>query len=123
MEILIFENEFKEIEGAFKGLKIIMDNEINFTVVKSSQELGLFSKLYAYDIVFVDLDLVPSSKMTGYDILKKIKEDIIEKKPNVYVITGHSTGKEELERRGLSDYQILEKPFGMDDLQNLINSI
>lgn len=123
MKILVFENEFKEIEGAFKGLKIILDDKVDYEVKKSSQDLGDFEKLYSYDVVFVDLDLVPTSKMTGYDILKEIKDSSNVQKPVVIVITGHSTAKEELQRRGVEMFSILEKPFGMNELENIIKPL
>ena len=123
MKVLIIENEFEEIKGAFAGLKVLLDNKFEYTQISSSQGIGIFDEILNYDLIFVDLDLIPSSKLTGYEILKDLQELDAPKIPLIYVITGHGNAKEELARRGIENVPILEKPFGLKNLRTIIEPL
>lgn len=122
-KILIFENQFIEMEGAFKGFKVLSKNEIDYEVYKSSQEFGDLNKSLEFDIILVDLDLVPSSKLTGYEILDKLIEIHKHSDSKINVLTGHGNATEELKRRKIMNIQIIEKPLGQNHLIELFGII
>ena len=119
-KILIFENEYNEIEGVFEAVKIILDDQISIEVKKSSQEFGDMKNLKNYHRIFVDLDLVGNSKLTGYEILKLIKENHSDLIPFVFVITGHSNAKNELTLREIDEFVVIEKPIRLNILEEKI---
>ena len=89
-KVLVIEDEFNQFESLFNYVNdIYMDNELSFTNVAKSQDLGQLSSLSTYDLVFVDIKLGNKSELDGYGILKKIEIDNIPVK-KIVIFTGNN---------------------------------
>lgn len=117
IKIAIFENEYVEVETAFKALNLLYyNNELDFSVYRSSQEFHDLTKISEFEVVFVDLDLSLSSKMDGYTLIK----NILQIKRNASILILSASSKEsiltKLEQKGLPALTIISKPVDYTDI-------
>lgn len=117
MKILVFENEIPKVKDAFSDV-----NELDFNksliieYVDKSQNFGDYKNSRDYDLIFVDIDLSPTSIKDGYGVI----EDIMRfGNNNIVVLTGNMV-KEELTKRNLNNIDILSKPIFLDELKDVI---
>lgn len=122
MKILVFEDEYNEIEGLLNYVNFkYFGNKIEFTNYSKSQDINISDKLKEFDIVMIDIQLDYASHRDGISLLNEIKQ--IDQNKNVFIITGKRSGiKEELEALNLSDVKIINKPLDDEDLRKIINS-
>ncbi len=115
MRILIIEDEFNladAIKGVLESKKYIVD-------ISCDGEDGLDSALSnIYDLIILDVML---PKMSGFQILKEIRQEEITSK--VIMLTAKSTIDDKMEgfNNGADDY--LTKPFHMDELLARVNNL
>jgi len=115
MEIAIFENEFGLLEYSFDLVnKLYYNNELKFSVFPKSQDLEKPDTIVIYSIIFVDLDLSPSSELDGYALISELIK--IRKKLPIVIITGASNVQEKLKQKKLPDFPILLKPIDFKKL-------
>ncbi len=118
MKILIFENEFNEMEPLFEVLKSDYE-DFEYEYFSNSQTFKSFDKINDYDNILVDLKLSDRTKMEGYDILEKIKK-LGYDMTKVAIITGHTIINAKLKEKGLSNIEIIEKPFYIDEIEKFL---
>lgn len=117
IKIAIFENEYVEVETAFKALNMLYyQKQLEFTVYRSSQELDDLNKISDYKVVFVDLDLSLSSKMDGYTLIKHFIH--INSAINIIIISASSKESilTKLSKKGLPLVPIITKPVDYTDI-------
>lgn len=114
MRILIIEDEVKLAEAIAFRLK----KEHYIVDINGDGEAGLDNALTnIYDLIILDVML---PKISGFDILKEIKNEGIEAK--VIMLTAKSMLEDKLYgfERGANDY--ITKPFHMDELVARVNA-
>ena len=112
MKILVFENEIPKVKDAFSDV-----NELDFNkYVDKSQNFGDYKDSVNYDLIFVDIDLSPTSEKDGYGVIEEIKKF---GNNNIVILTGNMV-EDELKRRGWTDIKILSKPIFLDELKDII---
>lgn len=122
--ILIIEDEYEFIEESFDYLNDIEFNrQLQFRIVKKSQEISPFSSIKDYDCVFIDLKLGQDSKMDGYAILRRIESDKLPVK-KIVLLTGNNKIKEILPTRNVKgNYPVVTKPIELPVLRNVLGEI
>ncbi len=122
MKILVFEDEYNEIEGLLNYVNFkYFNNKIEFINLAKSQAISLQDKLKDYDIVMIDIQLHYDSHKDGISLLNEIMQ--IDPNKNVFIITGKRSGiKEELIANNLSNIKIINKPLDDEELKDMINS-
>ena len=122
MKILVFEDEYNEIEGLLNYVNFkYFGNKIEFVNHAKSQNISLEDKLKDFDIVMIDIQLHYDSHKDGISLLNEIMQ--IDSNKNVFIITGKRSGiKEELIANNLSNIKILNKPLDDQELKDMINS-
>lgn len=123
-KVLVIEDEFNQFESLFNYVNdIYMDNELSFTNVAKSQDLGQLSSLSTYDLVFVDIKLGNKSELDGYGILKRIELDEIPVR-KIVIFTGNNKITEMLKIRGVTgEYEIVTKPVELSRLKEIFQSV
>lgn len=120
MKIAIFENEFHLVKIAFDAVNTIYYNDtLQFKVYKKSQDLKTIEKIKNYDLIIVDIDLSSKSQMNGFEIIKSLKENNIDKP--IIVLTGSSKIKEQLDEMNFSHIPIIIKPITYSELYEKLN--
>lgn len=118
MEILIFENQVQDVIEAFEDVNMLdFDNKLNFKWIQKSQDFKDFDELKNFDLVIVDIDLSLKSEKDGYGVI-----DILKNKydyHNIVIMTGHRI-KDEIEKNGLSNLDLINKPIVLDSLKEII---
>jgi CheY-like chemotaxis protein len=123
MKIAIFENEYSHFKTIFDGFNLIyFKNSLEFKDFKSSQIFGDLSRLKDYDVVIIDIDLTPASEMDGYQLISAILNLNLPKTPNIMVLTGHHSMKEQLKERQLPEYPIISKPLSLKSIKSAFES-
>ena len=120
MKIAIFENEYNLIDTIFNTVNdIFFNNKFQFDNFPSSQSLNPLTKIKDYKLVFIDIGLSENSLLDGYGLIEQI--NLLEIKPTIIILTGHSKVAETLKANGLPNYQILQKPVRISELKNLLS--
>ncbi len=125
MKIIIFENEFMSIEGAFEAASLLgFDNNLEFVVHPSTQNFD-FSTISEFLVIFVDISLAKKSDLDGYSLIKKITEINKNLLLRVVILTGNNKVNEELKIRkiDLDNSKILIKPTNYKELIKVIKFI
>jgi two-component SAPR family response regulator len=117
MKILVFENEISKVKDAFSDVnELDFNKSLKVEYVDKSQNFRDYKDSVNYDLIFVDIDLSPTSVKDGYGVI----EDILKfGNKNIVVLTGNMV-KEELIKRNLNHIQILSKPIFLDELKSII---
>ncbi|SIQ84121.1 response regulator [Pontibacter lucknowensis] len=121
MKIAIFENEYEAaVKTPFEAVNIIyFNNQLEVTNFVSSQDIGDFSKIFDFKLVFVDIHLSRRSELDGFDIAKKIIE-LGYPKEQIVVLTGHLGIEKKIAEKGLPNLKVVTKPIFLDKLRNAI---
>lgn len=116
LNILVVDNE-REICKMFEKWFSLEAHRVE-TVLTGKKAISLVKKKY-FDIVFLNVILV---ELQGIEVLEKIKE--ISPKIKVIMISGKLLNKyllSDLRKKGASGF--LQKPFSIEDLHKLLDSI
>lgn len=116
LNILVVDNE-REICRMFEKWFSLEAHRVE-TVLTGKKAISLVKKKY-FDIVFLNVILV---ELQGIEVLEKIKE--ISPKIKVIMISGKLLNKyllSDLREKGASGF--LQKPFSIEDLHKLLDSI
>lgn len=117
MKILVFENEIPKVKDAFSDVnELDFNKELKIKYVDKSQNFGDYKDSVNYDLIFVDIDLSPTSEKDGYGVIEEIKKF---GNNNIVILTGNMV-EDELKRRGWTDIKILSKPIFLDELKDII---
>lgn len=125
-KILIFEDEWPTIRGSFEMANIYaFEGILDFDVKPKFQDASFDDWSNQYLAVFVDITLAKNTRLDGYSILKKIKEENLISLDRVFVLTGNSKLPDKLKEIGLNpkDFQIIYKPLGFDELAKYLRVI
>ncbi|MBU0632610.1 response regulator [bacterium] len=123
-KVLIFENEYADLEPTFKAINLIYFNEkLDITQYNTSQELGSIANTKFFDVIIIDLDLSLKSQKDGYGILEDIKEYDSNILKQIIVLTGSTKVEEKLHELALENVKISLKPADMDEIAKLIKRI
>src|SRR5690242_16566314 len=110
MKIAVFENEYTQIESAFKAVNLLyFNNNLTIDTFPTSQSLKPFEDIQNYELVIVDIDLSTKSEMDGFELISKI--NMLFKTPKIIILTGHSKVNEKLKEKNLPSYPIVQKPI------------
>ncbi|MFC4740102.1 hypothetical protein ACFO3U_08850 [Flavobacterium ponti] len=119
MRILVFENEIPKVKDAFSDVnELDFNKELKINYIDKSQNFGDYKDSVNYDLIFVDIDLSPTSEKDGYGVIEEI---IKFGNRNIVVLTGNMVEKE-LKKRGLDNIKILSKPIFLDELKSTIEA-
>ena len=122
MRILIFENQFNQVQIQFEvANKIFFEDKLEYKQVNSSQEFGSINNVVDYDLIIVDISLSSNSDLDGYDLITEILE--IENPPKILILTGNSNISENLKKRGLPQIPVLMKPVDALDIKKKIEGL
>lgn len=117
MKILVFENEIPKVKDAFSDVnELDFNKELKIKYVDKSQNFGDYKDSVNYDLIFVDIDLSPTSEKDGYGVIEEIKKF---GNKNIVILTGNMV-EDELKKRGWTDIKILSKPIFLDELKDII---
>ena len=79
-EVLIIENEYSYVKGAFDFVnEFMMNNSLHYRVISRSQDVP-WDELSNYNFIFVDISLSQRSELDGYGILQKIEKEQLKAK-------------------------------------------
>jgi DNA-binding response OmpR family regulator len=122
MKILVFEDEYKQIEGLLDYVNFkYFKNEIKFTNYRTSQDFKDLNEINEYDIIIVDIQLDFTSQKDGITLINEIRK--VNKNKNIFIITGKRGNiKQELKDIGLGDIKIVDKPLDDEILSKVIKS-
>lgn len=122
MKILVFEDEYKQIEGLLDYVNFkYFKNEIEFTNYRTSQDFKDLNEINEYDIIIVDIQLDFTSQKDGITLINEIRK--VNKNKNIFIITGKRGNiKQELKDIGLGDIKIVDKPLDDEILSKVIKS-
>jgi DNA-binding response OmpR family regulator len=124
MNILIFENEKVEVEGAFEAVNIeYYDSILKFKYFASSQAIGDINNVKDYALVIIDLSLSVKSELDGYHLIKEILK--VDGHPNLIILTGalETTVNQRIDELGLPYLPIIKKPVDIDDIFKKISPL
>ena len=123
MEILIFENEYADLEPVFKAINLLeFDGELNITQYNTSQDLESIEQINDYDVIIVDIDLSLKSHKDGYGILHDISNFDSTLLNKVVVLTGSTKVEEKLSELGYTNVRLALKPADMDEITEVLKS-
>lgn len=125
-KILIFEDEWDTIKGSFDMANIYaFERHLDFDVKAKSQDASFEKWEDKYGLVFIDITLAKSTKLDGYNILKKIKEESLIPLNKVVILTGNSEVVERLKDMGITENEvtIMYKPLSFDELSELLKEL
>lgn len=123
-KILIFENEYADLEPTFKAINILeFDYSLDITQYNTSQELGEISNVDMYDAIIIDIDLSLRSNKDGFGIIQEIASYNPKILKKILVLTGSSRIKEKLTELGFQSIKVLSKPLDMDQITRYLNYI
>lgn len=125
MKVLIFENEYEAVKGAFEYANFInFDDSLKFEVYVTSQSFN-FSNINDYQVIFIDIDLSTKSELDGFGIIRKILNEKPEVINKVVILTGNNKISEILKDQiGREiNLKIITKPTDFDELTKVIQSI
>jgi len=123
-KILIFENEYADLEPTFKAINLLeFNNTLDITQYNTSQELGEISNVDMYDAIMIDIDLSLKSNKDGFGIIQDIAAYNPKTLKKVLVLTGSSRIKEKLTELGFQSIKVLSKPLDMDQITRYLNYI
>jgi two-component SAPR family response regulator len=117
MKIIVFENEYNNVKGAFQVLNIVHFGGL--AVIKNYvkyQDCSDVRELDASDFIFVDIDLAPTSTLDGFGIIKQLLANNYPLK-KMAVLTGHMDMRTRLLARGINQpISIVTKPVTYKEL-------
>ncbi len=104
-------------EGILDAISLILEDE-GFTIATVSDGNFVIKKVGKFkpDLILLDVLL---SGTDGRDISKKLKSDEETQRIPIIMISAHPNAKQTLKKYGANAF--LSKPFGADDLLNIIN--
>lgn len=117
-EVLIIENEYSYVKGAFDFVnEFMMNNSLHYRVISRSQDVP-WNELSNYNYIFVDISLSQRSELDGYGILQRIEKEQLKTK-NIIILTANMNIDSMLKVRGINNkYKKLIKPIDLNDLYN-----
>ncbi|MDR2993262.1 MAG: hypothetical protein LBV11_05425 [Bacillus cereus] len=124
ISILVIENEFNSIKGAFEAANLFdFDSKLKVKNLDKAQDVN-FDELSSYDVIFLDISLAIKSELDGFGIIQKIKtlnnsDDILSK---IVVITGDFEIDKKMEEKHLH-LPILKKHINFNDITKMIKQI
>ncbi len=122
MKVAIFENEYYQVETAFKTVNLVyFNNSLLFQNFPSSQALDPIDKIKDYDVAIVDIDLSAKSKLDGYALIKRIRE--LSSNIPIIILTGSDKVKQTLKDKELPDYDVLIKPISYISIHDSFKKI
>ncbi len=115
-EVLIIENEYSYVKGAFDFVnEFMMNNSLHYRVISRSQDVP-WDDLSNYNYIFVDISLSQRSELDGYGILQRIEKEQLKAK-NIIILTANMNIESMLKVRGINNkYKTLIKPIDLNDL-------
>ena len=115
-EVLIIENEYSYVKGAFDFVnEFMMNNSLHYRVISRSQDVP-WDELSNYNFIFVDISLSQRSELDGYGILQRIEKEQLKTK-NIVILTANMNIESMLKVRGINNkYKTLIKPIDLNDL-------
>ncbi|MGO4293586.1 hypothetical protein [Chitinophaga sp. RAB17] len=117
MRILVLEDDYNNIKGAFDYLNAkYYDGNIIIENYSKTQDLP--GDLLVFDKIFVDISLQKSSTQDGYAFIRSILPSFDAK--NIIIITGSDNVNQKIEEHNLGDIKILKKPISFLDVKNVL---
>jgi DNA-binding response OmpR family regulator len=118
MRILVLEDDYSNIQGAFEYLNAKFYNgQLDICDVPRSQDVDR-NQLSTYDKIFVDVSLQKSSAQDGYAFIKSILPKF--NSSNIIIITGSDNVNEKINEHGLGAIKILKKPISFQDIKHVL---
>lgn len=119
LRVLIVDDNYEYLEGIFNNLNDHVNSRIKVVKICNDGEKALNYIINTeLDVILLDLNI---PKMNGLEILEKMKENNI--KREVVVISGDSDLILKLISKKLNVTQILIKPFGIEELLEIFETI
>lgn len=125
MKILVVENEYLSVKGAFEASnKFDFNSQLVIEAVDKSQDVNL-AKIETYNVIFIDISLASKSKLDGIGLLEKIHSHVPDVISRTVVLTGDHNIEEKLKEKKLlnKNLKILKKPINFRDVSSIIKSI
>lgn len=125
MRILVVENEYMSVKGAFEASnKFDFNSQLIIEDVGKSQDVD-FAKIENYNVIFIDISLASKSKLDGIGLLEKINSQAPGVMLRTVILTGDHNIEEKLKEKNLLDkkLKILKKPINFKDVSSIIQSI
>jgi CheY-like chemotaxis protein len=115
LKILVIDDN---LDAANSLAKLMSKMGYETKAVYSGSEALLISNFDA-DFIFMDIDL---GDMTGYDLVKKMKQDNRFAKTRLIALTGYSSDEDKKKAAEAGFHDHLTKPVGMADLSQILKS-
>lgn len=125
MKIVVFENEYNSVRGAFDAANLInFDRRLEITQYPSSQNANLH-KINEFDVIFIDIDLSSKSELDGYSLIKKLKEIHSRIAQKIVILTGNNKIKQSLDLKHLNsnEFKLIIKPTDFVEITKVIKEI
>lgn len=122
-KILIIDDEQASISPAFNlANALYFQNELEFVYKPRSQDVNYERLKDEFSIVIVDITLAARSEMDGYGVLNKIISNGLFPLSRLFILTGNSQIKSELEKRGINtSIKVVQKPVTFSELQPILS--
>lgn len=125
MKVVIFENEYESVKGAFQAANLLCFNgSLKFDQFSSAQNANV-ERIDQYDVIFIDISLAAKSDMDGFTLIQKIKTINEKLLSRVVILTGNNKIEEGLRQRNLEvkSVRIIIKPTDYEEIANHIMQI
>jgi len=121
MKILVLEDDFTALKGAFDYLNVkYYGGTLLYEVYSKTQDLPDLQKANDFDRIFVDISLHRNSSQDGYSFIRSLKAIIPNLIDKVIVITGSDKVRNKLIEFELPSLRILSKPVSFLDLKSVM---
>lgn len=125
MKILIFENEYPSVKGAFETANLLnFGGALDFTVCASSQQ-ATFANIKEYSVIFVDIALATRSELDGFALIKKLESIDPSLLHRIIILTGNNKITDILTSKGINPdmLRIIIKPTNYEEITSNIQKI
>ncbi len=112
IKLLMVDDEVKFLQSISKRLKL---QNFDVTGASNGEEAIACAENGFFDVAVVDFQM---PGMNGVQILKKLKDR--HKYLEIIILTGHATIDSAIESTKLGAFQYLEKPYGFENLVEII---
>lgn len=120
MKILVLEDDFQVLKGAFDYLNLrFYSGGLEVENYAKTQDFKKLSSINDFEKIFVDISLHRNSEQDGYSFILSIKQ-YLKDLDKVVVITGSDKVAQKLSEIGIENVKILSKPITYLDLKSVI---
>ncbi len=125
MKILIFEDDYNSIKGAFEVANSLTFNKSLEILVFPTSQNADFSILNEFSVIFIDIELASNSELDGFAIIAKIRDINSALLRKIVIITGNNNIVEIMKLKNIYSkfIKIIFKPTNYIEITDIISLV